>query len=258
MARAAVLGRLSWRIATVVAIRDETPTARTLVLDVPGWPGHAAGQHVDVRLTAPDGYSTQRSYSIASAPDGERIELTVVVIPDGEVSPYLTEVLQKGDQLELRGPIGGWFVWLPGPDDPVFLVAGGSGLVPLMAMIRTRAAIGSQVPFRLAYSARDTGSLLYRDDLEARARDGLAVTYVFTRTAPPGAARPAGRIDASLLAEASWPPDCAPAVFVCGPTGFVEAAANLLVDMGHPPDRIKTERFGPSGGTSEETTGGSP
>jgi ferredoxin-NADP reductase len=253
MARAAVLGRLSWRIATVVAIRDETPAARTIALDVPGWPGHAPGQHVDVRLTAPDGYSTERSYSIASAPGSERIELTVMSIPDGEVSPYLTEVLREGDQLELRGPIGGWFVWRPGGPDPVFLVAGGSGLVPLMSMIRTRAVAGSTEPFRLAYSARDPESLLYRDELSQRAHyeaayDSLAVTYVFTRKAPPGATRPAGRIDAALLATAGWPPENEPAVFVCGPTGFVETAANLLVDLGHSPQRIKTERFGPSGG----------
>ncbi len=250
MARAAVLGRLSWRVGTVVALRDETPTARTIVLDVPGWPGHAAGQHVDLRLTAPDGYSTQRSYSIASAPDGDRLELTIEPVPDGEVSLYLTEVLTSGDQLELRGPVGGWFVWRPGAADPVFLVAGGSGLVPLMAMIRTRGLTGDEAPFRLIYSVRDPASVLYGGELRRRARDdqGLGVTCAFTRAAPPGSTRPAGRIDASLLTAAGWSPDRRPAVFVCGPTGFVEAAANMLVDIGHDPQRIKTERFGTSGG----------
>ncbi len=250
MARAAVLGRLSWRVGTVVALRDETPTARTIVLDVPGWAGHVAGQHVDLRLTAPDGYSTERSYSIASAPDGDRLELTVVPVPDGEVSAYLTEVLISGDKLELRGPVGGWFVWRPGAADPVFLVAGGSGLVPLMAMIRTRAQAGEESPFRLVYSVRDPASILYQAELRQRARDdqGLDVTYAFTRAAPPDCARPAGRIDSGLLAAAGWPPDRRPAVFVCGPTGFVETAANLLIDIGHDPQRIKTERFGTSGG----------
>jgi ferredoxin-NADP reductase len=250
MARAAVLGRLTWRVGTVVAVRAETPTARTIVLDVPGWPGHLPGQHVDLRLTAPDGYSAQRSYSIASAPAGDRLELTVVPVPDGEVSAYLTEVIAGGDQLELRGPVGGWFVWQPGSAEPVFLVGGGSGLVPLMAMIRSREATGDESPFQLLYSVRDPASILYAEELRRRARDdkGLGVTYAFTRTAPPGSPRPAGRIDASLLLAAGWPADRRPAVFVCGPTGFVEAAANLLVDTGHDPQRIKTERFGPSGG----------
>jgi ferredoxin-NADP reductase len=250
MARAAVLGRLTWRVAVVVAVREETPTARTIVLDVPGWPGHLAGQHVDLRLTAPDGYSTQRSYSIASAPAGDRLELTVEPVPDGEVSPYLAGVLTDGDQLELRGPVGGWFVWRPGTAEPVFLVGGGSGLVPLMAMIRSREAAGDESPFQLLYSVRDPASILYAEELRQRARDdkGLGVTYAFTRTAPPGSGRPAGRIDASLLRAAGWPADRRPAVYACGPTGFVEAAANLLVDTGHDPQRIKTERFGPSGG----------
>jgi len=252
MARAAVLGRLTWRTGTVVAVRDETPAARTIVLDVPGWPGHLAGQHVDLRLTAEDGYSTERSYSIASAPGGDRLELTVVTIPDGEVSPYLAGVLVAGDQLELRGPVGGWFVWRPAAAGPVFLIGGGSGLVPLMAMIRTRAEAGSRAPFRLLYSVRDPDSVLYRDELHKRASQdhGLDVTYAFTRAAPPRSARPPGRIGAGLIASAGWPPDREPAVFVCGPNGFVEAAANLLVDIGHDPRRIKTERFGTSGGPS--------
>ena len=245
-------------MGTVAALRDETATARTIVLDVPGWPGHLAGQHVDVRLTAEDGYSTERSYSIASAPaDGQAdrpvVELTVQRLADGEVSPYLTETLAVGYPLELRGPVGGWFVWNPdGPAStgPVLLVAGGSGVVPLMAMIRERAAAGSQAPFRLIYSVRDPSALLYADELARRDRagDGLQVRYVYTRTAPPGSTEPTGRIMAGTLASAGWPPDESPAVFVCGPTGFVEAVADLLVRAGHGAGAIKTERFGPSGG----------
>ena len=242
----------------MAALRDETATARTIVLDVPGWPGHLAGQHVDVRLTAPDGYSTERSYSIASAPaDGQAdppvVELTVQRLPDGEVSPYLTQTLAVGYPLELRGPVGGWFVWNPdGPAStrPVLLVAGGSGVVPLMAMIRERAAAGSRAPFRLIYSVRDPGALLYGDELARceQAGDGVGVRYVYTRTAPPGSTEPTGRINAAILASAGWPPDQSPAVFVCGPTGFVEAVADLLVRAGHGAGAIKTERFGPSGG----------
>ena len=241
----------------MAALRDETATARTIVLDVPGWPGHLAGQHVDVRLTAEDGYSTERSYSIASAPEngraGPQLELTVQRLADGEVSPYLTETLAVGYPLELRGPVGGWFVWNPdGPAStgPVLLVAGGSGVVPLMAMIRERAAAGSHAPFRLIYSVRDPSALLYADELARRDRagDGLQVRYVYTRTAPPGSTEPTGRINAATLASAGWPPDESPAVFVCGPTGFVEAVADLLVRAGHGAGAIKTERFGPSGG----------
>jgi ferredoxin-NADP reductase len=248
MARAAVLGRLTWQVGTVAAVRAETPTARTIVLDVPGWTGHQPGQHVDVRLTAEDGYSAQRSYSIASAPDGTAVELTVQRLPDGEVSPYLADVLAPGCQLELRGPIGGWFVWDPARDGPVLLVAGGSGLVPLMAMIRTRAMAGSRAPFRRVYSARDPGTALYRAELDGRAgAGGLSVRYVYTRSAPAGWPQPAGRISADVLTggRAAQP---GLAVFICGPTGFVEAAADLLVDAGYDPRAIKTERFGPSGG----------
>ncbi len=249
MARAAVLGRLTWLVGTVAALRDETPTARTIALDVPGWRGHSAGQHVDVRLTAEDGYSTQRSYSIASAPDGQRLELTIQRVADGEVSPYLAEVLKVGDPLELRGPIGGWFVWDPDDPAPALLVAGGSGIVPLMSMIRAREQDGSTVPFRLVYSVRSPDQIIYGPELAERAAavDGFGLTYVYTRTAPPGADRPAGRISAGVLAAASWPPRQAPAVFVCGPTGYVEAVAGLLTGAGHDPGRIKTERFGPSG-----------
>jgi ferredoxin-NADP reductase len=249
MARAAVLGRLTWLVGTVTALRDETPTARTIVLDVPGWRGHAAGQHVDVRLTAEDGYSAQRSYSIASAPDGQRLELTVQRLDDGEVSPYLSETLQVGYPLELRGPIGGWFVWDPVDPPPVLLVAGGSGIVPLMAMVRERAEVGSTTPFRLIYSVRSPDQIIYGPELAKRAAvgDGFELTYVYTRTAPPGSDRPAGRISARDLAIEGWEPAQRPAVFVCGPTGYVEAVASTLTSAGHDPGRIKTERFGPTG-----------
>jgi ferredoxin-NADP reductase len=250
MARAAVLGRLTWQVGTVAAVRDETPTARSITLDVPEWRGHLAGQHVDVRLTAPDGYSAQRSYSIASPPGGTRVELTVQRLADGEVSPYLAGVLSVGDPVELRGPIGGWFVWDPDDPGPVLLVGGGSGVVPLMAMIRTRHAAGSRAPFRLVYSARSPQTTLYSDELAdtERSDPGLQVTRVYTRTPPPGWPDPPGRVTGEILAAAGWPAQTRPAVFVCGPTGFVETVADLLVDAGHQPGKIKTERFGPSGG----------
>jgi ferredoxin-NADP reductase len=249
VARAAVLGRLTWRVASVVEVRAETATARTLLLDVSGWPGHLPGQHVDVRLTADDGYSTQRSYSIASAPGQSTVDLTVEAVEEGEVSPYLTDVVGPGDEFELRGPIGGWFVWRSDDPAPVLLVAGGSGIVPLMAMIRTRAATGATAPFRLVYSVRTPESAIYEDELRRLAADGAVdVTFVHTRRSPAGSARPPGRLDAALLESAAWPAADAPAVFVCGPTGFVEAAATLLVAAGHDPARIKTERFGPTGG----------
>ena len=241
------LTRLLWRVATVAGIREESVAARTLTLDVPDWPGHLAGQHVDVRLTAPDGYQAQRSYSLASDPS--TVEVTVQRVSRGEVSPYLCDVALVGDQFELRGPVGGYFTWRPSQPEPVLLVAGGSGVVPLMSMIRTRSSMGSRVPFRLVYSARDPDSLIYGDELSRRVRDdhGLDVTYVWTREAPPSSSRPPGRLDAVRLAEAGWPAEFGPACYVCGPTGFVEAAADLLVAAGHPPDRIRTERFGPSG-----------
>lgn len=240
---------MSWRIGTVVSVRDETPTARTIALDVPDWPGHLAGQHVDVRLTAPDGYSAARSYSIASAPNDEkRVELTVERLPDGEVSPYLTEVLAAGDRLELRGPIGGWFVWRSEQREPVQLVAGGSGLVPLMAMMRARAAAGGTAPFRLLYSVREPGAALYGDELGAQAENGgTAVSYAYTRMAPANWPRSPGRIDAQLIAQAAWPPSRSPTCYICGPTPFVESAAGLLTAAGHPAERIRTERFGPTG-----------
>jgi ferredoxin-NADP reductase len=251
MARAAVprrLGeRLRWRVATVAELRPETAAAATLVLRVPGWPGHLPGQHVDVRLTAEDGYSTQRSYSIASAPSDGHLELTVQRVADGEVSPYLADELRPGDEFELRGPVGGWFVWRPEQNDPVLLVAGGSGVVPLMAMIRTRAAVGSRAPFRLVYSVRTPDDRLYLPELRVPP-PGVDRAFLYTRHAPEADPRRPHRIDAADLAAHGWPPDLAPDVYVCGPTGFVERAADLLVGLGHKPDRIRTERFGPSGG----------
>jgi ferredoxin-NADP reductase len=248
MARAAVLGRLTWLVGKVTGLRDETPTARTIMLEVPGWRGHAPGQHVDVRLTAEDGYSAQRSYSIASPPDGTRLELTVQRLADGEVSPYLADVLKVGYPLELRGPIGGWFLWDDADPAPVLLVAGGSGIVPLMAMARARAASGVSTPFRLVYSVRGPGDVIYASELAGLQQAGLAVRFVFTRTAPPDSARPAARITAADLTADGWAAGQAPAIFVCGPTGFVAAAAELLTGAGHDPGRIKTERFGPTGG----------
>jgi ferredoxin-NADP reductase len=250
MARAAVPGRLTWRVATLADARDETPTARTLVFDVPGWPGHLAGQHVDVRLTAEDGYQAQRSYSIASATDGETVELTVQRVPDGEVSPYLGDVLKPGDPVELRGPVGGWFVWRPEETAPVLLIGGGSGVVPLMAMIRARRAAGVRVPFRLIYSCRTPADLIYADELRTRTRDdhGLDVALIFTREAPEGSRRPPQRVNLPAIAENGWPPEFQPSCFVCGPTGFVETVSDILVAQGHDPRRVKTERFGPTGG----------
>jgi ferredoxin-NADP reductase len=237
MARAAVSRRLTWRVARLVETRDETPTARTLVLDVPDWPGHVGGQHVDVRLTAPDGYSTQRSYSIGNAADGNRVELTVQRIDDGEVSPYLNGVFAPGDRVEIRGPVGGWFVWRPTDPAPVLLVAGGSGIVPLMAMIRARAAAGSRQPFRLVYSVRTPEDVIFRDELRRRVLE-LDVAYVYTRV------EPRRRVGVADLNTHGWPPDFEPACFVCGPTAFVETAADILVALGHTPARIRTERFG--------------
>lgn len=242
---------MSWRTGTVIELRDESPTARTLVVTLPGWPGHDAGQHVDVRLTAADGYTAVRSYSIASAPSGDRIELTVEQLSDGEVSPYLTRVIAVGNPLEVRGPIGGWFVWRPTQTEPVQLVAGGSGLVPIMAMIRTRAAAGSAIPFRLIYSVRQPDALLYTSDLQrfAAAANGVSVAYAYTRAVPPGWPLPPRRVDEALIETVTWPPSANPTCYVCGPTAFVEAVAGLLTHAGHNPLRIKTERFGPTGET---------
>lgn len=246
---------LPWLVGTLVDRRFETPSAATLELDVPGWHGAMPGQHVDVRLTAEDGYSTQRSYSLASPgtmgrPGGpmvdERIALTVQVVDDGEVSPYLTEDLQVGDELELRGPVGNWFVWHATDPHPVQLVAGGSGLVPLMSMLRTRRDVGSASPFRLLVSVRTPADALYADELASLEPD-VAITRVWTRTGPPGWSGPVGRVNADVLRDACYPPSENAHVFVCGPTPFVELVADTLVDLGHDPDRIRTERFGPTG-----------
>jgi ferredoxin-NADP reductase len=252
MARAAVLGRLSWLVAQLTEFRQETATARTLILDVPGWAGHLPGQHVDVRLTAEDGYSAERSYSIASAPDGSRVELTVERLEDGEVSPYLTEVLAPGDPLELRGPIGGYFAWHPEEAPPVLLVGGGSGVAPLMAMARTRITSGSSAVMRLVYSTRSPATLLYAAELESLAArdDGLTAEVIYTRAAPPAWNGPVGRLDASRLRELAEPLGPDVQCFVCGPTGFVEGTANLLTGLGLRPGQVRTERFGPSGGAS--------
>jgi ferredoxin-NADP reductase len=248
MARAAVLGRLSWLIADVDDVVPETAGVKTIVFDVPGWPGHRAGQHVDVRLTAEDGYQAQRSYSIASAPDSSRIELTVERLDDGEVSPYLTEELRKGDQIELRGPVGGYFVWEPSQGGPLLLVAGGSGVVPLMAMLRARETAGSDAETRLLLSSRGWDDVIYRDELERLDGDGLTVVHTLTRTQPPSWTGYARRVDAEMLAEVGPDPTERPLVYVCGPTPFVEAVAEALVRLGHPPQNVKTERFGPTGG----------
>jgi ferredoxin-NADP reductase len=243
--------RLSWRLAEVVEVVPETPRTKSLVLDVPEWEGHKAGQHVDVRLTAPDGYQAQRSYSIASAPEDERLVLTVERLDDGEVSPYLTEVLMAGDKLEFRGPIGGYFAWEAQVDGgPLLLVGGGSGVVPLMAMIRHRAAVGSEVPTRLLCSSRSYEEIIYRKELEnLAARDGsLEVIHTLTRSRPEGWSGYHRRIDAQMLAEVAWSPDESPLAFVCGPTPLVEAVGSALVGLGHGPARVKTERFGATGG----------
>jgi ferredoxin-NADP reductase len=252
MARAAVSGRLNWLVSQLAGVHDETSTARTLILNVPGWPGHVPGQHVDVRLTAEDGYSTERSYSIASAPDGARLELTVQRLDDGEVSPYLTETFSVGYPLELRGPIGGYFVWDPADASPALLIGGGSGVVPLMAMVRTRVAAGSAAPMRLIYSTRRPGTLLYSGELRrlAAGYSGLDVDIVYTRNAPPGWAGQVGRLDAAGLMRVAGTLDGATRCFVCGPTGFVEGVAGLLIAQGVAARQIRTERFGPGGETS--------
>ncbi|WP_116950582.1 ferredoxin reductase [Jiangella endophytica] len=253
MARTALRGRLSprleWRVATLAGVRQETPTALTLLLDVPGWPGHVPGQHVDVRLTDEDGYSTQRSYSLAAPADGDRVELTVQRVKGGEVSEYLTDTFSVGDPVELRGPVGGWFVWHPSRTAPVLLVAGGSGIVPLMAMIRARRQARSRAPFRLIHSVRSPSDQYYASELRRATRDegGLDIATVYTRSAPTGSARPPRRIGPADLELYGWPPQFEPTCYVCGPTGFVEKVANTLVGLGHDPRRIRTERFGPTG-----------
>jgi ferredoxin-NADP reductase len=248
LAGAAVLGRLSWRVAEVAEVRPETSRVKTIAFDVDGWEGHRAGQHVDVRLTAEDGYQAQRSYSIASAPDGTRVELTVERIDDGEVSPYLTEELRPRDRIELRGPVGGYFVWEPEQGGPLLLVAGGSGVVPLMAMLRHGAAAGSDARAVLLFSSRGWDDVIYRDELARLSGGGLDVVHTLTRSQPPGWSGYSRRVDAAMLREVAPGPDERPLVYVCGPTPFVEAVASALVELQHEPARIKTERFGPTGG----------
>jgi ferredoxin-NADP reductase len=231
----------------VVELVDETPRVRSIVLRCPGWPGHLAGQHVDVRLTAEDGYEAQRSYSIASAPEDEHLVLTVERLREGEVSPYLVDVLRPGDQLELRGPIGGYFVWKESLGGPLLLLAGGSGIVPLRSMLRHRAAAHSSVAARLLYSSRSLDEVIYRQELELLNSHNVEVFFTLTREWPEGWNGHRRRIDEELLREISWSPGERPLVYVCGATAFVERAADLLVASGHDAGRIKTERFGPTG-----------
>jgi ferredoxin-NADP reductase len=245
--------RIEWRAGTITEIIRETTHAKTLVLDVPGWPGHLAGQHVDVRLTAEDGYQAQRSYSIASEPTRPALAITIERLDDGEVSPYLTDALGVGDRVELRGPIGGYFVWEPTTDGPLFLVAGGSGIVPLMAMLRARAAAGparqAASPATLLYSSRSWDDVIYREELTNLAASSSArVVHTLTRSPPPGWPGFKRRIDADMLLEVAPAPSLAPYIYVCGPAALVESAANTLVEIGHDPARVKTERFGPTGG----------
>jgi ferredoxin-NADP reductase len=244
--RTAVSGRLSWRLATVASTAAETSRTTTILLDPPDWPSHLAGQHVDIRLTDEDGYQAQRSYSIASAPEDERLALTVERLDDGEVSPYLVDELREGDELELRGPIGGYFVWRDSDGGPLQLLAGGSGIVPLRAILRHRAAAGSAVPARLLYSSRSLDDVIYRRELMEQP-EGVEVSFALTRSWPEDFEGHRGRIDAAALTAAAWPPAMSPLVYICGPTEFVEATSGALVELGHDARRIKTERFGASG-----------
>jgi ferredoxin-NADP reductase len=243
-------GPLIWQLGEVAELVQETPRVASLVLNVTDWPGHDAGQHVDVRLTAEDGYQAQRSYSIASPPEDSRVAITVERLEDGEVSPYLVGELKVGDRVELRGPIGGYFVWKTGDARPLLLIAGGSGVVPLMAMIRHRSASATKPPARLLYSSRTHEDVIYKQELDrqAAAGDGLVVAYALTRAQPRGWKGYARRIDREMVRELAWPKDPAPLVFICGPTSFVEVAGGLLVDLGYDPSWIKTERFGATGG----------
>jgi ferredoxin-NADP reductase len=248
LAGAALRRRLTWTVGTVAGLVDETRRTRTISLDLPDWPGHRAGQHVDVRLTAEDGYQAQRSYSVASSPEDERVELTVERLEGGEVSIYLTGELRPGDPLELRGPIGGYFVWERSFGGPLLLLAGGSGVVPLRAMLRHREASGSAAPARLLYSARSLDDVIYRDELDRLAgAGGVEIRYTLTRAAPPGWTGHRGRVDDELLAQVAWPAGDRPLVYVCGPTAFVESVAAGLVRLGHDPSLIRTERFGGTG-----------
>ncbi len=251
MARTATLGRLTWRRATLTAIHRETDTARTLALSIPDWPGHQPGQHLELRLTSRDGYSAQRPYSIASAPGGSTVTLTVETTPGGEVSPFLTRMAHSGTLVEVRGPLGGWFVWTPEVTRPVQLVGGGSGVVPLMSMLRTHRSISHPCPMRLLYSVRDPAALLYPSELGEASRapagaapDDSGVTVLYSRRAPSDDPRGAGRIVGHDLAAHALPAATNPLCFVCGPTSFVETAIDLLQAAGHAADAIRAERFG--------------
>ncbi|MDN3445397.1 ferredoxin reductase [Microbacterium sp. APC 3901] len=233
-----------WLVARVIETRNPTPHGRVLRLRVDGWPGNLAGQHVDVRLTAEDGYQAVRSYSLASSGDTDIIELAVDEVPEGEVSPYLVEDVRAGDELEVRGPIGAYFVWTPTQAEPAQLIAGGSGIVPLVAMARQHARARSSAQMRLLYAVRSADDAFYADELDGLSDDAFLVDWAYSRSAPVGSARPAGRVDAATIAASTIPATESPSVYVCGPTGFVEAVADLLVAAGHPPERIRTERFG--------------
>jgi ferredoxin-NADP reductase len=252
MARTAIRRRLNWQLADVTALIDQTPRIRTIELEAPDWPGHLPGQHVDVRLTADDGYQAERSYSIATPADGSRLAITVERIEDGEVSPYLAGELKPGDKLELRGPTGGYFVWEASRGGPLLLAAGGSGIVPLMAMLRDRVAMRSWVSVRLLVSSRSWDDVIYRTELEGIGRDemGVEIIHALTRLQPPDWPGYDRRVDREMLAEVAWPPTDRPLCYVCGPTGFVETVASALVELGHAPEMIRTERFGPTGGPS--------
>jgi ferredoxin-NADP reductase len=241
--------RLTWRVAKVGKIVDETPRVKSIVLDVPGWPGHRPGQHVDIRLTADDGYQAQRSYSVASEPETACLMLTVELIEGGEVSPYLTSDVRPSDKFELRGPIGGYFVWTVAIGGPLFLVAGGSGIAPLMSMLRYRAAAKSTTPAVLLYSSRTFEDIIYREELDQMAarNDGLTVIYTLTRRQPPGWTGASRRIDRSMLASVGPSVKTRPKIFICGPTSLVEIAAQSSLELGYERSLIKTERFGPTG-----------
>lgn len=234
---------VGWKVGVVAESRSETPSGRSIVLEVPGWGGNVAGQHLDARVTAPDGYQAVRAYSIATSGDGDRIQLGVDRVKDGEVSPYLVDDLQVGDALEVKGPLGGWFVWKPEHTQPVQLIGGGSGIVPLMAMIRAHRAAHSTVPFRLLYSVRSEENTFFKDEL-AQPDPALEVTMLYTRQIPDGWSRAAGRVTEEDLVATTFPASISPSVFVCGPTPFVEAVASPLVTLGHDPLMVKTERFG--------------
>jgi ferredoxin-NADP reductase len=249
MARTAIPGRLGWQLASVVGKQFETPRVMTVRLESDAWPGHLPGQHVDVRLTAEDGYQAQRSYSIASAPAAGRLDLTVEEIADGEVSPYLSEELRPDDRLELRGPIGGYFTWTEADGGPLLLVGGGSGVAPLMSMLRYREAIDSDIPATLLYSSRSWDEIIYREELDRLSADpALRVIHTLTRSHPDGWDGYTRRIDEAMLEDAAGEPGPGQLAYVCGPTRLVENVANNLVALGYATDRVKTERFGPTGG----------